>query len=358
MVVYMDGPSLLGRNWLSKLTLDWSVLHYLHDGALGEVLKKHSRVFREELGTLHGFQVKIHVNPHSVPMFCSARPVPYSMRPLVEEELEKLTSQGVIEPVTFSDWAAPIVPVLKADKKSVRICGDFSATVNKASRLDNYPIPKVEDLFAKLRGVVFTKLDMSQAYQQLSLDDESKQYVVVNTHKGLFRFNRLPFGVSSAPGIFQRAMESLLQDIPSVVVYIDDILITGATEAEHLKTLGRVLERLESAGLTVKKEKCVFASSSVTYLGHTIDRDGIHPTPDKVQAVQQAPTPRNVTELKAFLGLLNYYGKFMLNLATTLKHLLRESTKWRWTDREEKAFEASKKLLLSCQVLTHYNSEL
>lgn len=85
MVVDMDGPSLLGRNWLSKLTLDWSVLHYLHDGALGEVLKKHSRVFREELGTLHGFQVKIHVNPHSVPMFCSACPVPYSMRPLVEE---------------------------------------------------------------------------------------------------------------------------------------------------------------------------------------------------------------------------------------------------------------------------------
>ena len=171
----MDGPSLLGRNWLNKLTLDWSVLHYLHNGALGEVLKKHSRVFRAELGTLHGFQSKIHVNPDTVPtcMFCNARPVPYSMRPLVEEELEKLVSQGVIEPVTFSDWAAPIVPVLKADKKSVRICGDFSTTVNKASRLDNYPIPKVEDLFAKLRGgVIFTKLDMSQAYQQLSLDEE------------------------------------------------------------------------------------------------------------------------------------------------------------------------------------------
>ena len=284
------------------------------------------------------------------------------MRPLVEEELAKLVSQGVIEPVTYSDWAAPIVPVLKADKKSVRICGDFSTTVNKASRLDNYPIPKVEDLFAKLQGgAVFTKLDMSQAYQQLSLDEESKQYVVVNTHKGLYRFNRLPFGVSSAPGIFQRAMESLLQDIPSVVVYIDDILITGATEAEHLQTLSKVLERLESAGLTLKKEKCVFASTSVTYLGHTIDRDGIHPTPDKVQAVQQAPTPKNVTELKAFLGLLNYYGKFMPNLATTLKplyNLLQESTKWRWNDKEKKAFEASKKLLLSSQVLTHYNPEL
>ena len=156
-------------------------------------------------------------------------------------------------------------------------------------------------------------------------------------------------------------MESLLQDIPSVVVYIDDILITGATEAEHLQTLSKVLERLESAGLTLKKEKCVFASTSVTYLGHTIDRDGIHPTPDKVQAVQQGPTPKNVTELKAFLGLLNYYDKFMPNLATTLKplyNLLQESTKWRWTDKEKKDFEASKKLLLSSQVLTHYNPEL
>ena len=361
MVVGMDGPSLLGRNWLNSLQLDWSQLHRLHDGALEEVLRRHSQVFRDELGTLQGFRAKIHVDPNAVPHFCRARPVPYSMRPLVEVELEKLVKQGVIEPVTFADWAAPIVPVLKDDKKSVRICGDFSLTVNKASRLDCYPIPRVEDLFAKLRGgKSFTKLDMSQAYLQLQLDDESKKYVVVNTHKGLFQYNRLPFGVSSAPGIFQRTMESLLQDIPAVVVYIDDILITGASDTEHMQSLERVLDRLESSGLRLKKDKCVFTAPSVNYLGHKIDKDGIHPTEDKVRAVQQAPAPKNVSELKAFLGLLNYYGKFMPNLATTLSplyRLLRTSTQWRWGDSEEEAFKASKKLLLSSQVLAHYNPE-
>ena len=155
--------------------------------------------------------------------------MPYAMRAMVEEELDRVVQLKILEPVQFADWAAPIVPVLKSDKKSLRICGDFKMTVNSASKLDAYPIPKIEDLFARLSGgICFSKLDLSQAYQQLELEEDSKQFVVVNTHKGLFRYNRLPFGISSAPGIFQRTMESLLQDIPSVIVYIDDILIFGS----------------------------------------------------------------------------------------------------------------------------------
>ena len=115
--------------------------------------------------------------------------------------------------------------MLKRDKKSVRICGDFRITVNPVSKLDRYPIPKIEDLFARLRkGRYFTKLDLSPAYQQLPLDDDSKKFVVVNTHRGLFRYTRLPFGIASAPGIFQRVIESVLQGIDGVVVYLDDIL--------------------------------------------------------------------------------------------------------------------------------------
>ena len=121
---------------------------------------------------------------------------------LLEQELDQLQSEGIISPVEFTEWAAPIVPVMKQDG-SVRICGDYKSTVNQVSKLDNYPIPKTEYLLATLGGGnKFTKLDMSQAYQQLLLDEDSKKYTTINTHKGLYQYNRLPFGVSSAPGIF------------------------------------------------------------------------------------------------------------------------------------------------------------
>ena len=113
--------------------------------------------------------------------------------------------------------------------------------------------------------------------------------MVVNTHKGLFRYNRLPFGISLAPGIFQRTMESLLQDIPSVIVYIDDILISGQSEEEHLQLLERVLDRLETAGLRLKREKCLLMAELVEYLGHRIDKNGLHPPKEKVKAVCDAP---------------------------------------------------------------------
>ena len=197
------------------------------------------------------------------------------MRTIVEHELDRLVSDRILEPVQFADWASPIVPVLKADGHSVRICGDFKL-LNQACKLDKYPLPKIEDLFVRVAGgKAFTKLDLSQAYQQVSLAEESRKYVVINTHRGLFRYNRMPFGVSSAPGVFQRVMENLLKDIPKVVVYLDDILITGETESEDLATLEEVLQRLAGAGLHLKREKCTFLVPSVTYLGFRIDSQGL-----------------------------------------------------------------------------------
>jgi ribosome-interacting GTPase 1 len=160
-----------------------------------------------------------------------------------------LQEEGTIEPVQFADWAAPIVPIVK-DDKSIRICGDYKVTVNQVAKLDNYPIPKAEDLFTTLSGgEKFTKLDMSQAYQQILLEDESKKYTTINTHKGLFQYNRLPYGVSSSPGIFQRTMENLLQGISFVVVRVDDILVSGSNDEEHLANLEEVLKRLSEHGI-------------------------------------------------------------------------------------------------------------
>ena len=141
-----------------------------------------------------------------------------------------MQAEGTVEPVQFAEWAVPIVPIVKEDK-SIRICGDYRVTVNQAVKLDNYPIPKADDLFATLNGAnTFSKLDMSQAYQQIPLEDQSKMFTTINTHNRLFQFNQLPYGVSSSPGIFQRTMENLLQGIPFVVVQVDDILVSGSND--------------------------------------------------------------------------------------------------------------------------------
>ena len=362
IVVEGEGPTLLGRNWLDHIVLDWKEIHLIRNAPLQAVLEKHKVVFEEQLGKLKGFEAKILVDPEATPRFCKARSVPLAMREKVEEELQRLVQEGVLEPVEFASWAAPTVTVLKADKKSVRLCGDFRLTVNPVAKLDRYPIPKIDDLFAKLAGGrLFTKIDLSQAYQQIPLDETSKSYAIINTHKGLFRYTRLPYGISSAPGIFQRVIESVLQGISGVMVYIDDILVTGATQEEHLRALDAVLTRLENANLRARMKKCSFMVPSVDYLGYRLSAEGVRPVPSKVKAIKEAPVPSNVTELKAYLGLLTYYGKFLPKLSTTLAPLyvlLRKDTPWEWTDDQEKAFNQSKGLLTSSSLLVHFDPKL
>ena len=362
IVVSGEGPSLLGRNWLEQLKLDWtSVFRLQSETELEDILADHKEVFKDELGKLQGTTVKLHIDPKSVPKFCKARPLPFSLKKKVESELQRLQAEGVISPVRFSDWATPIVPVAKRDG-NLRICGDYKVTLNRVLQCEVYPLPRIEELFAALAGgVKFTKLDLSHAYQQLVLEEESTMLATITTHKGLYKYNRLPFGVATAPALFQRIMESLLQDLPYVSIYLDDILVTGKTQVEHLKNLNEVLTRLEKAGMRLKKNKCVFMMSAVEYLGHKITKDGLQPSDTKVEAVLKAPIPCNVTELKAFLGLVNYYGKFLSNLSTTmapLHKLLLKGAQWLWGDQQQKAFETVKTQLASSELLVHYDPEV
>ena len=362
LVVGGSGPTLLGRDWLRQIKLDWRQIHHVHSSSLQALLARYPAVFQDGLGKLRGYQARILVEPGTVPSFNPARSVLYALRDKVNQELQRLQDEGILEPVETAEWAAPIVAVLKRDKSSVRICGDFSVTVNPVSRLDRYPIPKPEDLFAKLaNGKQFSTLDLSHAYQQIPLEAQSRKYVVINTHRGLFQYTRLPFGISSATGIFQHVMESLLQGIDGVVVYLDDILVTGNSEEAHLRTLEEVLHRLEQAGLKVKQSKCAFMRPSVTYLGHKIDAEGLHPLDDRVRAIRDAPTPTSVTKLKSFLGMLSYYNKFLPSLSSVLyplHRLLRKDIPWVWGAAQSKAFSDSKKLLLSSNCLTHFDSSL
>ncbi|RXN04191.1 putative protein K02A2.6-like protein [Labeo rohita] len=360
LVVKGTGQSLLGWDWLSKIKLNWGEIRLIRGLHAEDVVAKYPAVFKDELGTLKGTFVKLCVEPSATPCFFKPRSVPFAMKHKVEKELERLQQLGIIESIQFSDWAAPIVPVLKEDG-TVRICGDYKLTINQAAKLETYPIPRVEDLFSMLAGgKTFTKLYMSHAYQQLLLDEESKQYVTINTHKGLFKYNRLVFGVASSLAIFQRTMESLLRGIPHVAVYLNDILITGKTEEEHLSNLDQVLKRMSEAGLRLKQGKCTFQAESVTYLGHQISAQGLYPMPEKVRAIKEAPKPGNVSELKSFLGMVTYYGKVLPDLSTVLAplyQLLHRDCQWKWGAAQVAAFTKVKNLLQSARVLVHFDPE-
>ena len=270
LVVKGSGMTLMGRDWLQKLKLDWKNIFNLHPTlSLQQVLDCHKSVFIDELGTFNKAKVKFFLKDNAEPQFLKARQVPFALRDKVAAELDRLQAAGIIAPTKFSHWATPIVPIVKKDG-SIRICGDYKQTINKFSKTEIYPLPRVEELFATLSGgQSFTTLDLSHAYLQLELEEDSQELVTINTHKGLYKYKRLPFGVASAPAIFQRIMEATLQSLPMVCVYLDDILVLGKTQQEHLANLNEVLTCLESAGLCLKKEKCTFCQPQVTYLSRT-----------------------------------------------------------------------------------------
>ena len=304
LVVAGDGPSLMGRDWLSHIKLDWPRLNHVQGvSACQQILNKHEAIFKDELGTIQGVTAKFHIDPEAKPKFFKARPVPYTLQSKVEFELNQLQAAGVIKPVKFSEWAAPIVPVVKPDG-SLRIC-DYKVTINQAAKPDTYPLSKIEDLFTSLSGgKFFSKVDLASAYLQILLDEESKEYTTINTHRGLFCYNRLPFGVASAPSIFQRIIENILQGLTHMCVYLDDILITGATEEEHIHNLDTVLTRLENAGMRLKRNKCAFLLPAVEYLGHKISAQGLQPTDEKIRAINNAPAPTNISHVSGNNQLL------------------------------------------------------
>ena len=179
---------------------------------------------------------------------------------MVGAELDRLENDGVIERVSHSDWATPIVVVHKPTGK-VRICGDFKVTLNPMLKSDVHPFPLPEELFHKLnQGCKFSKIDLADAYLQIELDDKSKDSIAINIHQGLYRYKQLPFGFSSTPAVFQKIVGKVIQRIPGTANYLDDIIVTGTTENEHLNNLQMMLGKLKESGFCLQMDKCKFFS--------------------------------------------------------------------------------------------------
>ena len=346
--------SLLGRPGILALDLI-ARIQTLQE--LDKFVIRFPRLF-QGLGTIQG-KYHISLQEGAKPFALSApRRVPLPLMPKVKQELQRMEALGVIKKVEQpTDWCAGIVVVPKSNG-SLRICVDLTK-LNASVRRERHILPAVDQIVAQLSNAkVFTKLDANAGFWQIQLAEDSVLYTTFITPFGRFCFQRLPFGITSAPEFFQKKMSSILADLKGVVCMIDNVLVFGSTYKEHDERLQAVLNRLQNAGVTLNKEKCQFRKTSVQFLGQMIDGRGVRPDPAKVEAIQQFKQPTNVKELRRFLGMANHLNKFMPNLAKTtksLRDLLSTKNHWTWNQAQQTAFDKIKESLSFSPVLAIYN---
>ncbi|XP_030846949.1 uncharacterized protein K02A2.6-like [Strongylocentrotus purpuratus] len=330
---------------------------------LGDTQKEQAN-FRAEfpqlftgLGKLE-YEYYITLSPGAKPVcLYTPRRVPHPLLPKVKKEIDSMLEQEVISPVTEpTKWCSGMVPVPKPSG-AIRICVDLTQ-LNKAVEREVHPMASVDESLAKLgKGTIFTKLDADSGFWQLPLDEESKLLTTFITPFGRFCFNKLPFGISSAPEIFQHTMSGILEGLEGVIYYMDDVLIHGATTAEHDTRVRAVLQRVVEAGLTLNS-KCEFSRETMKFLGHIVDATGVKIDPEKTWAIREVPAPRTITELQRFMGIVHQVGKFLPNLVV-LRVLLRKDNGWCWEEPQQRAFVHIKKMMKDVtEVLAHYDPSL
>ncbi|UYV76923.1 K02A2.6-like [Cordylochernes scorpioides] len=266
MVVGGEGPNLCGRNWMEALgilpTQPYQVdMIKVTEKNLPTQLHRFRELFKPRYSVFKGVRARLLVDPEMKPRFFKSGPIPYALKNKISRELDRLVKAGILKPVRHAEWATPIVPVLKSDQ-TIRICGYFKITANQAIKVDQYPLCKAEDIFEALTGV-----HMTPVWNIFSLS------------------------------IVPKKMDMLLKGITMVFCALDDILITGKNDQDHLKNLECILQRIQEAGLRLRKDKCSFMAPSLEYLGHKIAKEGLQPLPSKVEAIQGAPSPTNLIEL-------------------------------------------------------------
>ena len=307
------------------------------------------------LGEEYTIQLKEGAVPHAL---YTPRKVPIPLRDKVQEELHRMENAGVISKIDKpTPWCAGMVVVPKKSG-AVRICVDLKP-LNENVLREVHPMPKVDETLAQLAGAtVFSKLDANSGFWQIPLAAESRPLTTFITPFGRFCFNKLPFGISSAPELFQKRMSGILLGLEGVVCQIDDVLIFGASQEEHNSRLIAALERIERTGVTLNAVKCQFSQSKIKFLGHIIDERGIQPDPEKISAIVELDPPQNVTEMRRFMGMVNQLGKFsphLAELSEPLRELLSSKRAWVWGPGQEQAFSQVKAELTRPTVLMLYD---
>ena len=333
-----------------------------HTGAFSKNNKDIGRTTLIEMEIDTGDNLPVAQNPYTLPL---------KHHEWVRKEIETLEKAGVIER-SLSPWASPVIVVPKKSAPDEpprrRLCVDYrkvNALQQEVKKTDKgtgclslYPLPKIDEMFAKLQGSkIYSTIDLRSGYYHIGLTRESRAKSAFVVPMGKWEFKRTPFGLSQAPAYFQLLIDKVLMGCSSFAMgYLDDIIIFSSNELEHLKHLEEIFTRLERFGLKMKREKCDFFKKQIQYLGHLITEEGFTPLPEKLESIRKMPRPKSAKEVKQFLGLIGYYRKFVprfSDLARSLTNLTRHEVEFVWSEKCEKSFNHLRELLMQHPILRY-----
>lgn len=318
--------------------------------ALKDLFNKYPETIATDLsslGKVKDFKMEIELESNK-PIYSR----PYRLSERDRTSLRNIIDELLINNIIRESKSPFASPVLLIEKKGgeKRLCVDYRS-LNKISIKEKYPMPRIEDLLDRLKGCkYFSSLDMKSGYYQLLVSENSIDKTAFITEDGHYEFLRMPFGLTNGPSVFQRMMNQILGNLrfKNVIVYLDDVLIVSETVEENINTLELVLKIFKQQNLTLNIKKCFFFLTNITFLGYEVNGDGIKPTPKKIEAIKQFPIPKTVHQLRQFLGLVNYFRKFIKDcaiLSSPLTKLLKKGQKWQWSDEQDRTVNLLKKAL-------------
>lgn len=342
----------MARRLANESDLNPNEKHRLH-----KLIHKNSDVFSVdgELGRTPILQHHIPTGDNP-PVSLPPRRIPFNRLKEVDKFITEGLQNDLIQPST-SPWAAPLVLVRKPDG-STRFCVDYRK-LNESTANVSWPLPRIDDALSILNGAkYFTTLDLAKGYYQVPVAPADQPKTAFTSHRGLYEFKAMPFGLKGAPATFQRLMMSILREEnwEELLIYLDDVLIFSKSFEEHMVLLDKVFTKLRIANLKLQPSKCSFARSEVKYIGHVVSRSGVAPDDQKIRAVRDFPCPKSVSEVRRFVGMASWFRRFIKDFSTIAKPLTTLTEKNRpflWDNTCQQAFDSLKTALSSAPVLAH-----
>jgi hypothetical protein len=347
-----------------QIKLDVGILEKEQQDQALDLFDEFQHLFASDIDDLR----QTHLVQHTIELKSDAQPVKRTLYPMAPEqreflqkEIKKMLSKGLIRE-SSSPWGLSPLVVPKKGPKKWRFCVDYRP-LNKLTKEDSTPIPRIDQILESfVNAKWFSNLDMFSGYWQIAMAEQDKEKTAFVTTYGTYEYNVMPFGLNTAPATFQRLMNKVLWDYIGhfVWVYLDDVVIYSKTFEEHLQHLQTVFEQVQKASMQLNIEKCRFFSRKIHFLGHVISDQGIEPDETKIDKVRDFPVPRNLKELRGFVGLASYYRRFIPNfaqIAKALTKLTRKNVEFIWEDEQELAFQTLKNHLTTYPILRHPDFE-